>query len=577
MIRRLPLLSLMVVAQPLAARSILMEPRPAQVGFVDKVNSYINNVYNKTPKDGVGQVLTKALLLTQNSSTENVGAILNELGPHLIRDKNVAEQEACSASLIKILVPIVHQFEMALFHEVHTIECALEYWQYQEQHSVSYYFHKSPLKHFTFDQKEEVVGKIQMLKEERERHFELLGKINIQLSSFDSQATVHAQYAWIQKVCRLLFAYDEALKVADDAEIFPLLYEATNIVPHYKMYMHRRLEKHYIPSIFARRWMEMMAGAAALAGGGWYSYTHQEILNNYYEKTKGYFTDTKNIVFGKSDHTDVDRQYGDYENKLKNLSTTRSDLNTIQEMIRDKKPRSDITRKMIGFYFDTCIDGCRHIFKELKEIISSNAKKSPGLVEHMANYFLATKELRPKLEQVANQIDSEDLSKDSTDLKEQLPFPVGESFNESYNTFKLWIALQKVESPRIWGLIRSAPFTVPFSIITWKVGRALYKRCRVMPDCESIRVALVDIALLLNVYGDAAPERMDSTDFGRLAYLAHKLELEVGLVPKNYRESFLLEVGLLHTSSLNAQQKMKVIDLMYKKYPFLSFQGMKVT
>ena len=93
-------------------------------------------------------------------------------------------------------------------------------------------------------------------------------------------------------------------------------------------------------------------------------------------------------------------------------------------------------------------------------------------------------------------------------------------------------------------------------------------------SCEPIRVALVDIALLLNVYGDAAPQEMDVSDFGRLAYLAHKLELDIGLVPAQYRESFLIEVGLLRTSSLNAQQKMKVIDLMYKKYPFLAFQGM---
>ena len=92
--------------------------------------------------------------------------------------------------------------------------------------------------------------------------------------------------------------------------------------------------------------------------------------------------------------------------------------------------------------------------------------------------------------------------------------------------------------------------------------------------CDPIRGALVDIALLLNVYGDAAPEEMDTSDFGRLAYLAHKLELDSGLVPTQYRESFLIEVGLLCTSSLSAKQKMKVIDLMYKKYPFLAFQGM---
>ena len=194
MIRRLLLISFMLVAQLLDARSVLMEPRPAQVGFAEKVNAYVNSVHNKTSKDGVGQVLSKALFLSPNSAMKNVTAILNELGPHLIRDKSVAEQEACSASLIKILVPIVSQFETALFKGIHTVEHSLEYWQYQELHPASYFFHKSPIKYFTFDQKKEVADKIQVLKKMREQHFELLGRINIHLSTFDAQTAVQNQY-----------------------------------------------------------------------------------------------------------------------------------------------------------------------------------------------------------------------------------------------------------------------------------------------------------------------------------------------------------------------------------------------
>jgi len=575
-----------------------MEPRPAQVSFAEKVNTYVNSVHSKTPKEGLGNVLSKAVFLTASSSMKSVTTILNDLGPHLIRDKNVAEQEACSASLIKILVPIVSQFESALFKEVHTIERALEYWQHQELHPASYYFHKSPIKYFTFDQKEEVANKIQVLKKIREQHFELLGKINIHLSTFDAQVAVQDQYSWIQKLCRILFAYNETLQVADDAEIFPLLYEATNLVSHYKTYMQERLEKYYIPSIFARRWIELMTGVSALAGGGWYRYTHPDMLAGSKETIKEYGSYAKGAIFGKCDSAAVDEEYRKYSSIWNALDFRDKRVQSVNlEMAKPVVKRSNVIRAMMGAYLDIGVEGCRRVveaFAEIGHAFADGAQRA-GYFERFANAMVpGTGSVRNGVGHAAAQLSrsprrgappvggdmspplaaAEDGHVPPSVSEENLPFPVSESFHEVYKTGKLWIALQKAEHPRAWGLIRSAPFTIPVTFFAWKMSKLLYQRYTKLPDCEPIRVALVDIALLLNVYGDAAPSEMDASDFGRLAYLAHKLELDIGLVPKQYRESFLIEVGLLRTSSLNAQQKMKVIDLMYKKYPFLAFQGM---
>ena len=585
MIRRLLLISFVLVAQLLDARSVLMEPRPAQVGFAEKVNAYVNSVHSKTPKDGIGQVLSKALFLSASSSMKGVTAILNELGPHLIRDKSVVEQEACSASLIKILVPIVSQFETALFKGIHTIEHSLEYWQFQELHPASYFFHKAPIKYFTFDQKKEVADKIQVLKKMREQHFVLLGKVNIHLSTFDAQMAVQDQYAWIQKLCRVLFAYDETLQVADDAEIFPLLYEATNIVPHYKTHMRERLKKYYMPNIFARRWMELTVGTSAVIYGGVYSYTHKEILGKYTKTGEEYWSYAKSAVFGVCD-SEVSEQYKRYESKWSEEFLPRHEkVQDVQQKIATGVEKSDVVRAMMGAYLDIGVQGCRRVVESFAEIghAFADGEKRAGIAERLAGFLVpATGSVRGGLGNAAAQLASpkrsngrkEEVSSSSAAEEDELPFPVSESFYEVYNTGKLWAALQKDEHPHVWGLIRSAPFTVPLSIFAWKMSKTLYRRYTKLPNCESIRVALVDIALLLNVYGDAAPEEMDASDFGRLAYLAYKLEFDIGLVPKQYRESFLIEVGLLRTSSLNAQQKMKVIDLMYKKYPFLAFQGM---
>lgn len=592
MVRRLfPIIVWCISSSLIDARSVLMDPRPAQVGFAEKVDTYVRMIHARTAKDGVGQVLSKAVFLAPTSPMKSITAILGDLGPHLIRDKNVADQEACSASLIKILVPVVTQFEQALFGGIHAIEHALAYWQYQELHPASYYFHKEPLKYFTLDQKEEVARKIQALKKMREQHFELLGRINIQLSSFDAQIAVQEQYVWIQKLCRVLFAYNETIQVAEDAEIFPLLYEATNIVPHYYAYLNEKLDTYELPSLFARRWIELMGGIAAVTYGGRYAYKHQEILKNFYNNKAVL---VKEIVFGKSDDVSVNRQYEEYLAKWKASVSEHGTVQRVQDKIKvEGIKKSEVIGTMIGAYFDIGVEGCRHVVEAFAAIghAFADGEQRAGIAERMARYVLAgTDTVRANIGRAASSLGGKKESpsplpsssssssfSSSSEVPEsrELPFPVSESLHEVYKTGKLWVALQKVENPRIWGLIRSAPFTVPAGFMSWRLLKLLYKKYNTPLSCEPIRIALVDMALILNVYGDALPTEMDATDFGRLAYLAHTLELDISLIPKQYRESFLIEVGLLRTSSLNAQQKMRVIDLMYKKYPFLAFQGMK--
>ncbi len=615
MIRRLLLISFILVAQLLDARSVLMEPRPAQVGFAEKVNAYVNSVHNKTSKDGVGQVLSKALFLSPNSAMKSVTAILNELGPHLIRDKSVVEQEACSASLIKILVPIVSQFETALFKGIHTVEHSLEYWQYQELHPASYFFHKSPIKYFTFDQKKEVADKIQVLKKMREQHFELLGKINIHLSTFDAQTAVQDQYAWIQKLCRVLFAYDETLQVADDAEIFPLLYEATNIVSHYKTHMRGWLKKYYMPNIFARRWIELTAGAAAVTGAGWYEFRHpgetKKMATGTLKRTK---TAVREIAgLDEASRSGEKEEAGErrdgappYEQclvhflnmpseKRKTLGFTTQEIELeIPKIIFSKRYKE---RRITSDDYEREKGDLLRKYKEAHPGAGELEEISPShLIHKLSLYywdsiFTGLTHVGNKGSELGKVLCDEDMTKWNwlTAFRRSLgvffgSFSNGEFENGEepflangivgyYNMFSLRNEKWTSENKRTWALIKSSPVTIPLALLCWS-GYKVYRKKSHAFACDPVRVALVDIALLLNVYGDASPEEMDASDFGRLAYLAHKLELDSGLVPAQYRESFLIEVGLLRTSSLNAQQKMKVIDLMYKKYPFLAFQGM---
>ena len=98
----------------------------SQVGFAEKVNAYVQRVRSgSSGKEGVGEVLGRAMLLTPYSSMRSVTAILNHLGPFLIKDKDTAANEACCASLVKIVVPVVEQFDQELFDYLYTMDVCL--------------------------------------------------------------------------------------------------------------------------------------------------------------------------------------------------------------------------------------------------------------------------------------------------------------------------------------------------------------------------------------------------------------------------------------------------------------------
>lgn len=101
---------------------------------------------------------------------------------------------------------------------------------------------------------------------------------------------------------------------------------------------------------------------------------------------------------------------------------------------------------------------------------------------------------------------------------------------------------------------------------------ALYKKLHGSSNYDAIREALVDTALLLNIYKRALPSEMAVDDYGRLIYLIGRLKDPqiMQLIPHEYRSSFASNVQFLESSTLSAAEKLNIIDLMYKRYPFLA-------
>ncbi len=596
-ILRISLLSFMIMIPSFCVGAL--EYGRAQVGFAEKVNAYVQRVRSgSSGKEGVGEVLGRANLLTPYSSMKSVVTILNRLGAFLIKDKDAATNEACCASLVKVVVPIVEQFDRELFENLYTIDRCLEYWEYQRMNPVSYFFHKSPLKYFTLGQEEEVADKIQFLKAEQQYQLALLGKISIHLSSFDADRSIDNQYDWIQQLCRILFSYDATSSIAPDAELFPLLYESTNLVENYRIFMSDLLSSYHVPSVIMRRWLEgiaLVAGVTYATSKNWddiKGYSNQ-VVNDISERLEA----RADVVSaeGSRDMLDLaqDREAARaFGISVKKYAKLRAGLAEYWVDIKQcKQPTGGGSRAGDGRYViaDLRKNPIEIAYDFYRTIILNASGGSPRLrkikddLKDAGPSFGRARDMNSFFRQVIRDALNDTPQVDFNNANESgwmnafLGRITGapQAWSRTKNmlgTFKVSSHLWMQEYPKLWSLIKASPWVLASGIAALSVHK-LYKKIRGVPNYDPLRADLVDMALLLNVYGDSHPADMDACDFGKLVYLAHKLQQEEGRVPKQHRFSFMNEVGLLQRSSLTADQKMKVIDLMYKKYPFLAQQA----
>lgn len=122
---------------------------------------------------------------------------------------------------------------------------------------------------------------------------------------------------------------------------------------------------------------------------------------------------------------------------------------------------------------------------------------------------------------------------------------------------------------------------VPAAVVIGGAGfgaSKLYKAFKNKPDFQPMREALNDIGHLLNEEGIEKRADQAQLDEGMILYLVWKLKREEENVPALLREQYLDDVSKLGISDLDtdkkrvwtAEKKLRVIDLMYRKYDFLN-------
>ncbi len=646
MIRRFFLALYFVMVPTFCIAGVEQIARHEQQGFAQKVDTYVNAVKNRCEGNvEITALLAKSMQLQADSYMRTVASQVSLIGPQLIRNKTADEREMCCAALLKMVMPIVEQFNQEMFKNLHEIDRCLEYWEYQRVHPVYYFSHKSPIKHFTLGQSEEVREKIQFLKEEQQYQYALLGKIHIHLSTFDVHSSVSEKYEWVHQGCSILFSYDTGLIVSKHAELFPLLSEATHVVYGYHKYMMKRLYKYYIPNVLVRKWLYVAGAAAGLGFGAPYAHKHREDFVTNANKMKqsvrkeasNHFKGMKNALLGNENYEksllnrykELVRKFNLLKIKFAETSpdTLKNEvykdalwgsLPAMEEIDGIQRPDAALVEQMSDYVMDDKIaminKVCKGIAKASERLKaaendgklakagaiydaagdvssafkddSKQEKQSPNddnkgrgeqkektMATTFGDFFMSPDD-RKQLKNVADTVlptkqssgDNNNNNKDEKDEKEE----------SVVDAVPLYTKLVVQEHRMLLAIMKLTPY-VGILGGTCFGAYMLYKKIRGVPNYDSVRSALIDIALLLNVYGDAEPEDMDECDFGKLSYLVYKLQFEEGRVPKQYRSSFLTEVALLKTARLTADQKMKTIELLFKKYPFLASQGTVVT
>lgn len=229
------------------------------------------------------------------------------------------------AFLVKNCAPFVRSVLMMIVHVLDNLIDLEMYWSKQERHPLRYYFHKSPLKWFSKNsQRREIEYNKFFIHRIIEHYNTILGQLVYFIDTFDSQATVQAQYEWMRQLTEIVSSMvgkpqgDKAIKHLSNkqfdylAQLF--IYQSNALKNHHKKVSlcinHVKKPGHFIrnwivytiaASLCAYCWVDphMIISSSLAAILSWYYKTDDEgntFIKRWFEKPVAEF---KNVLEGK--------------------------------------------------------------------------------------------------------------------------------------------------------------------------------------------------------------------------------------------------------------------------------------
>ena len=547
---------------------------------------YLSSIKQENISDDLKSILESVKSFDRHTPVVEVRNALYQL--HKLE---LPRNEIGCAVLIRALVPTIFSLKKKITSLLEIIDLQQRYWQEQQTHPDRYFFHKNPVKWFSnIPQKVEVSKKLKLINIAQQQHYHALGSLIIHEDSFHVDDPLEKQYAWVLQalhIINLLCAGRSPDIIENSFEsILTCLRNAMRMVSIHEKKIQTILSGTLPPNIFIQNWIKY---SSVLIGGGavvWKAHQKKDIIkksiNNAYndghsfvekqlkEAHRAFFEkyDPKHeealkqrlqefVTLCRKDHPELFAQYGDLKKKKEKDQPAQSrgwfswSMDEQPEEIDQDQPLIDnneqkITQEIAKRIATLDSDFLEDIFTGLNKLLSEEGSnlKSSGW-HQKAEILQSIIKIVTKEGVIGKMI--WDWNKINTMKQYKILFGIGRIV-----------------------LVGSLP------VAGFMLGKKILNLMKTRPDFTHLRLSLVDVGHLLNMYSDVKPRGMVPEDFGKLVFLVHKLEQNQYLVPKEYRQRFLEDITRLQSPKLSTQKKLMVVDFMYKTYDFLAFAAPQI-
>ncbi len=603
--------------------------KQVEVTFDTKVKTYLSTMKDKVVMLEGGNHLIYVLNRYAIVSLHKVEKLAHEIENIQVCQTEISVDQIRTTALLQLMIPIIDKFKNDIMHLITTLEISKKYWELQREQQP---FLKIYVKQLMGKTNKQLNDKIAILDAELDRQFTDLGLLTLQLDAFDENQGPDDHLAWMQQLCTIIInAYPHSTLKPNQAsfkQIVAMVVLTSKCVTHYPVAIQKQIKPYLMPNNFNKyllRWATALAGLSTIA---LYSYDERDMLKAHGKqasasvKTFGLeqYGRIKEAFLGNpEEEKELQAKYKEVLTQLNNElpkqpkkekrtenkeEKNKKDNNNAKEekldplvLQKNQFDESDIEAnaktinqkylddKVIPVVFNV-LNGQVEEAATVTQKFSEDLKKlDTGIAKNLGFQDLSDtfwNWMSSEKDKASNSPKAEKNPKDKVinDVINATGEPLHKGAEVAKTIFKfpnlawLWWQIKLYNVQKQYRLLLAILTSIPIYLVVSESGKglyALYKKIRGVPVYDAIREALVDIAILLNIYGDAHPSAMAVDDYGRLIYLIGRLKDPIIMknVPHENRTSFASNVQFLESSILTAAEKRNMIDLMYKRYQFL--------
>lgn len=442
-------------------------------------------------------------------------------------------------------------------HVLDTVAEHIRYWKYQQRHPIEHFFHKNPISWVENKQKADVADHISKLEAFKQASFETLGKAMQQIHALNNSGNVDSALQVLSEITGTTLSIKSIPSCDQQLEA---LISSCNQIPLYVKRLERTVFECAIPSFLERYGLSIAAGGVALAAycksvtdlHAWIDHkkeTSEQTLETY--KTDIRY---KAVVYASNYGTLMGDLHTQLSKSIVGMQATRNKIASGFKRMKDwfkdgvvgkvggalgivsGAATSVIAGPSIGLAIGHSSDTA---LAEIDKTITAIDRNTLAIRQQLQNAYVQIPNIAVK---VVTNVDR---------------------FAQHAKHVINWGAMLSK-----YGVVIGIPLTVWLSYRAVKAGyRTVSSIISPAPDYFYGQHSLIQIADILTttmgVTGSMVPAQL-----GALVYHMHVIsDLPVS---DEYADQFKNDVAQLASESYTINQKLHVIDRMYRAYPFLN-------